>query len=79
MERVLLREKPNLVVYSGGKYGPNTFTSLLANSCVFSSIEDQVTGENIGSNATGYWARLVQPCLATNTPWATVFGNHGKW
>lgn len=39
---------------------------------------DQVTGENIDSNATGYWARLLQPCLAASTPWATVFGNHGE-
>ena len=40
---------------------------------------DQVTGENINSNATSYWARLVQPCVQTNTPWATVFGNHGAY
>ena len=39
---------------------------------------DQVTGENIGSNATAYWAKLVQPCVDTGTPWAAVFGNHGK-
>ena len=39
---------------------------------------DQVTGENIGSNATSYWARLVQPCIETNTRWITVFGNHGE-
>ena len=37
---------------------------------------DQVTGENIYDNATRYWGRLLQPCLATNTRWATVFGNH---
>ena len=37
---------------------------------------DQITGENIDSNATAYWGRLLQPCLNTNTPWATVFGNH---
>ena len=39
---------------------------------------DQVTGENIGNNATGYWARLVQPCVDTGTHWTAVFGNHGK-
>ena len=39
---------------------------------------DQVTGENIGSNATAYWAKLVQPCLDANTKWTTVFGNHGE-
>lgn len=37
---------------------------------------DQITGENIDNNATSYWARLLRPCLDTNTPWATVFGNH---
>ncbi|CAI8010133.1 Probable inactive purple acid phosphatase 16 [Geodia barretti] len=37
---------------------------------------DQVTGENINSNATAYWGRLLQPCVSTDTPWATVFGNH---
>jgi hypothetical protein len=35
-----------------------------------------VTGENINNNATAYWGRLLQPCLNTDTPWATVFGNH---
>ena len=39
---------------------------------------DQVTGENIGSNATGYWGRLVQPCVDTGTKWVAVFGNHGE-
>jgi len=39
---------------------------------------DQVTGENINNNATLYWAKLVQPCVQTGTPWATVFGNHGE-
>ena len=39
---------------------------------------DQVTGENINSNATAYWARLVEPCVQTGTQWATVFGNHGE-
>lgn len=40
---------------------------------------DQVTGENIASNATDYWARLVQPCVETETRWVSVFGNHGKF
>lgn len=39
---------------------------------------DQITGENIGNNATSYWSRLVQPCVDTNTNWVTVFGNHGE-
>ena len=39
---------------------------------------DQVTGENVDSNATAYWLRAVQPCLDTGTPWAAVFGNHGE-
>lgn len=38
---------------------------------------DQVTGENVDSNATAYWLRAVQPCLDAGTPWAAVFGNHG--
>ena len=41
-------------------------------------IIDQITGENIGRNATGYWSRLVQPCVDTGTRWAAVFGNHGE-
>ena len=39
---------------------------------------DQITGENIGSNATDYWAKVVQPCVDTGTKWVVVFGNHGK-
>ncbi|XP_064386469.1 uncharacterized protein LOC135335000 isoform X2 [Halichondria panicea] len=37
---------------------------------------DQITGENIGSNATVYWSKVVQPCVITSTRWATIFGNH---
>ena len=39
---------------------------------------DQVTGENIGSNATDYWTRVVQPCVDAGTNWVTIFGNHGE-
>ena len=39
---------------------------------------DQITGENIGSNATVYWSKVVQPCVITSTRWATIFGNHGE-
>ena len=46
---------------------------------MFHFSSDQVTGENINSNATGYWARLVSPCVTSKTPWATVFGNHGMY
>ena len=46
---------------------------------MWSLYKDQVTGENINSNATAYWSRLLQPCLGTHTPWATVFGNHGDF
>ena len=70
MEHVLLWEQPNLVIYSGGK---QVFSSLHHDYI----IADQITGENIDNNATSYWARLLRPCLDTNTPWATVFGNHG--
>lgn len=71
MEHVLLWEQPNLVIYSGGK---QVLSSLHHDYII---IADQITGENIDNNATSYWARLLKPCLDTNTPWATVFGNHG--
>eukprot|EP01118_Nematostelium_gracile_P009802 TRINITY_DN3317_c0_g1_i1.p1 TRINITY_DN3317_c0_g1~~TRINITY_DN3317_c0_g1_i1.p1 ORF type:complete len:319 (-),score=75.50 TRINITY_DN3317_c0_g1_i1:120-1076(-) len=37
---------------------------------------DQITGNNIQSNSTAYWRKAIQPCLDTNTPWASIFGNH---
>lgn len=37
---------------------------------------DQLTGNNIGDNATSYWQRVVRPCLDSGRPWAAVMGNH---
>jgi hypothetical protein len=37
---------------------------------------DQITGNNIHSNATRYWAQLLQPCIEGGYRWAAVFGNH---
>ena len=91
MDRVLDWEQPDLVVYSGGRLcimqrvqlssplaPPRAlpYTTLHTSSLVL--LLDQVTGENVGSNATAYWAKALQPCLDTDTPWATVFGNHGE-
>jgi len=37
---------------------------------------DQLTGNNIRSNATAYWSEVVSPCEEAGVPWAAVFGNH---
>eukprot|EP01089_Gocevia_fonbrunei_P022013 TRINITY_DN873_c0_g1_i2.p1 TRINITY_DN873_c0_g1~~TRINITY_DN873_c0_g1_i2.p1 ORF type:complete len:275 (+),score=39.15 TRINITY_DN873_c0_g1_i2:207-1031(+) len=37
---------------------------------------DQITGNNIDSNATIYWKELLKPCIEHNQRWAMVFGNH---
>ena len=42
------------------------------------TLVDQITGENIQSNSTSYWSKLVDPCVRTSTKWAVVFGNHGN-
>ncbi len=47
-------------------------------SVLFESPTDQITGENIGNNATAYWAKVVEPCVITSTRWAVIFGNHGE-
>ncbi|KAI8848084.1 Metallo-dependent phosphatase-like protein [Chytridium lagenaria] len=37
---------------------------------------DQVTGENISSNATAYLEKLYKPLVSRKIPWASVYGNH---
>jgi len=81
MNRVLAWEVPDLVIYTGGNILPDAFISWISERWLPYLLfipTDQVTGENINNNATLYWAKLVQPCVQTRTPWATVFGNHGE-
>ena len=37
---------------------------------------DQITGNNVGANATAYSRMAFAPAAAANIPWATLFGNH---
>ncbi len=78
MKKMLVLEKPDFVMYSGGEnivlISPLTYFA----PCTLHPV-DQLTGENIGNNATAYWGRVVEPCVNTLTKWAVIFGNHGRW
>ncbi len=45
-----------------------------AGLAVFSG--DLVTGNNVESNATAYWALALREAESANLPFATIFGNH---
>jgi hypothetical protein len=37
---------------------------------------DQITGNNVVSNATAVWAEVVAPAVAAGVPFASIYGNH---
>eukprot|EP00455_Lapot_gusevi_P011119 TRINITY_DN15111_c0_g1_i1.p1 TRINITY_DN15111_c0_g1~~TRINITY_DN15111_c0_g1_i1.p1 ORF type:complete len:329 (+),score=41.56 TRINITY_DN15111_c0_g1_i1:62-1048(+) len=60
--------------YNSTRVMRNILTAEKPDLVIFSG--DQITGNNIQSNATAYWSQVVEVCVQMNVPWAMILGNH---